>query len=127
MGDNSMARVKRVGRFDDMEKYRIDQSKGLEFGIYTLADHLTNPHTGERISAQQRVQEIIELAKLADEAGIDFLVWEKVTRNILSLKPIRLYYPPLPKRPKKSKLEVHLRLLVHRTRLECTKILLRLI
>lgn len=72
MGDNSMARVKRVGRFDDMEKYRIDQSKGLEFGIYTLADHLTNPHTGERISAQQRVQEIIELAKLADEAGIDF-------------------------------------------------------
>lgn len=55
-----------------MEKYRIDPSKGLEFGIYTLADHLTNPHTGKRISAQQRVREIIELAKLADEAGIDF-------------------------------------------------------
>ncbi|SDK47392.1 LLM class flavin-dependent oxidoreductase [Sediminibacillus albus] len=55
-----------------MEKYRIDQSKGMEFGIYTLGDHLPNPLTGERISAEQRVHEIIEYAKLADQAGIDF-------------------------------------------------------
>ncbi|MFD2209661.1 LLM class flavin-dependent oxidoreductase [Virgibacillus halophilus] len=55
-----------------MEKYRIDPSKGLEFGIYTLGDHLPNPLTGERIPAQQRVQEIIKFAQLADQAGIDF-------------------------------------------------------
>ena len=55
-----------------MEKYRIDPSKGLEFGIYTLGDHLANPETGERISAEQRIHEIIEYAKLADQAGIDF-------------------------------------------------------
>ena len=55
-----------------MEKYRIDQSKGLEFGLYTLGDHMPNPHTGERISAAQRLNEIIELAKLAEQAGIDF-------------------------------------------------------
>lgn len=55
-----------------MEKYRIDQSKGMEFGLYTLGDHMPNPHTGERISAAQRLQEIIELAKLAEQAGIDF-------------------------------------------------------
>lgn len=55
-----------------MEQYRIDTSKGLEFGIYTLGDHLPNPLTGERISAEQRIQEIIELAKLAEQAGIDF-------------------------------------------------------
>ena len=55
-----------------MEKYRIDQSKGLEFGLYTLGDHMPNPHTGERISAAQRLHEIIELAKLAEQAGIDF-------------------------------------------------------
>ncbi|MEH7381062.1 LLM class flavin-dependent oxidoreductase [Bacillus sp. JJ1533] len=55
-----------------MEKYRIDQNKGLEFGIYTLGDHMPNPHTGKRISANQRIQEIIELAKLAEQAGIDF-------------------------------------------------------
>jgi len=55
-----------------MEKYRIDQSSGLEFGLYTLGDHIPNPHSGERISAQQRLQEIIELAKLAEQAGIHF-------------------------------------------------------
>lgn len=55
-----------------MEKYRIDQSKGMEFGLYTLGDHMPNPHTGERISAAQRIHEIIELAKLAEQAGIDF-------------------------------------------------------
>lgn len=55
-----------------MEKYRIDQSKGLEFGLYTLGDHIPNPNTGERISAEQRIHEIIELAKLAEQAGIDF-------------------------------------------------------
>jgi len=55
-----------------MEKYRIDQSKGIEFGIYTLGDHIPNPLTGERISAEQRIHEIIDLAKLAEQAGIDF-------------------------------------------------------
>lgn len=55
-----------------MERYRIDQSKGLEFGLYTLGDHIPNPHTGQRISAEQRIHEIIELAKLAEQAGIDF-------------------------------------------------------
>jgi alkanesulfonate monooxygenase SsuD/methylene tetrahydromethanopterin reductase-like flavin-dependent oxidoreductase (luciferase family) len=55
-----------------MKKYRIDQGKGLEFGLYTLGDHIPNPLTGERISAEQRIHEIIELAKLAEQAGIDF-------------------------------------------------------
>ena len=55
-----------------MEKYRIDPNKGMEFGLYTLGDHLPNPLTGERISAKQRIDEIIEYAKLADQAGIDF-------------------------------------------------------
>jgi alkanesulfonate monooxygenase SsuD/methylene tetrahydromethanopterin reductase-like flavin-dependent oxidoreductase (luciferase family) len=54
-----------------MEKYRIDKSKGMEFGLYTLGDHIPNPLNGERISSQQRIQEIIELAKLAEQAGID--------------------------------------------------------
>ena len=61
-----------IERLIKMDKYRIDQSKGLEFGLYTLGDHLQNPRTGARISAGQRIHEIIELAKLADQAGIDF-------------------------------------------------------
>src|SRR5699024_6681234 len=56
-----------------MEKYRIDPNNGLEFGIYTLGDHLPNPHTGKRISAEQRIQEIIEYATLAEQAGVDFV------------------------------------------------------
>lgn len=55
-----------------MDKVRIDRSKGLQFGMYTLGDHLPNPHKGTRISAEQRLNEIIEMATLADEAGIDF-------------------------------------------------------
>ncbi|GAA0604634.1 LLM class flavin-dependent oxidoreductase [Virgibacillus siamensis] len=55
-----------------MEKYRINPDNGLEFGLYTLGDHLPDPTTGERISAQQRIHEIIELAQLAEQAGIDF-------------------------------------------------------
>ena len=26
-----------------MEKYRIDTTKGLEFGLYSIGDHLLNP------------------------------------------------------------------------------------
>lgn len=55
-----------------MENYRINPNKGLEFGIYTLGDHIPDPHTGERISGKQRIKEIIELAKLAEQAGLDF-------------------------------------------------------
>lgn len=54
-----------------MEQYRIDPSKGMEFGLYSLGDHIPNPLTGERISAQQRIRELIEASKLAEQAGID--------------------------------------------------------
>ena len=54
-----------------MEQYRINKNEGMEIGLYSLGDHILNPLTGERISQQQRINEIIELAKLADEAGLD--------------------------------------------------------
>ncbi|MET3682265.1 alkanesulfonate monooxygenase SsuD/methylene tetrahydromethanopterin reductase-like flavin-dependent oxidoreductase (luciferase family) [Alkalibacillus flavidus] len=55
-----------------MEQYRIKPEQGMEFGLYTLGDHLPDPHSGERISAQQRLNEIIELSQLAEQAGLDF-------------------------------------------------------
>ncbi|SEQ33382.1 Flavin-dependent oxidoreductase, luciferase family (includes alkanesulfonate monooxygenase SsuD and methylene tetrahydromethanopterin reductase) [Piscibacillus halophilus] len=64
-------KTKKVGILH-MEQYRIDPNNGLEFGLYTLGDHLPDPNSGERISAEQRIHEIIELAKLAEQAGIDF-------------------------------------------------------
>ncbi|WP_019244258.1 MULTISPECIES: LLM class flavin-dependent oxidoreductase [Bacillus] len=54
-----------------MEQYRIDIKKGMEFGLYSIGDHLLNPHNGSKISAGQRIRELIEASKLADEAGLD--------------------------------------------------------
>lgn len=54
-----------------MEKYRINKENGLEFGLYSLGDHISNAKTGKRISAQKRLNEIIEASQLAEEAGID--------------------------------------------------------
>lgn len=54
-----------------MEKYRINQSEGMEFGLYSLGDHVLNPLTGKRISEQERIKQLIEMSKLAEQAGID--------------------------------------------------------
>lgn len=47
------------------------ESAGIEIGIYTLADIGPDPLTGKTITAKERVKEIIQAAKLADEAGLD--------------------------------------------------------
>lgn len=54
-----------------MEQYRINPSNGMEFGLYSLGDHIMNPLTGNRISAQERIKELIEMSQLAEQAGID--------------------------------------------------------
>ena len=54
-----------------MEKYRIDTRKGIEFGLYSIGDHVLNPHNGDKITPEKRIHELIETAKLADEAGLD--------------------------------------------------------
>ena len=43
----------------------------MEIGVYSLADLGPDPHTGNIISAKQRLHEIIEAAKIADEVGLD--------------------------------------------------------
>ncbi|MEQ6378584.1 LLM class flavin-dependent oxidoreductase [Bacillaceae bacterium S4-13-58] len=48
-----------------------DKSTGIEIGIYTLADIGPDPLTGKAITAKERIAEIIQAAKLADEAGLD--------------------------------------------------------
>ena len=47
------------------------KKSGIEIGLYTLGDIVADPFTGKTISAGQRVKEIMEAAKLADEAGLD--------------------------------------------------------
>lgn len=54
-----------------MEKYRIDTTKGMEFGLYSIGDLEPNPHTGTAIPAQQRIQELVKTSQLAEKAGLD--------------------------------------------------------
>lgn len=54
-----------------MEQYRLNPDKGMEIGLYSVGEHFENPHTGHKISAQQRILELIEASKLADESGLD--------------------------------------------------------
>ncbi len=49
----------------------VNQEKKFEIGIYTLADIGPDPLTGETVTAKQRLDEVIQAAKLADEAGLD--------------------------------------------------------
>ncbi|WP_019639239.1 LLM class flavin-dependent oxidoreductase [Paenibacillus fonticola] len=48
-----------------------NKHQGMEIGVYTLGDLVPDPHHGEIISSRQRLQDIIQAAKLADEAGLD--------------------------------------------------------
>jgi alkanesulfonate monooxygenase SsuD/methylene tetrahydromethanopterin reductase-like flavin-dependent oxidoreductase (luciferase family) len=43
----------------------------LEIGVYTFGQVTPDPHTGKAVSVPQRYGEILALAKLADEAGLD--------------------------------------------------------
>lgn len=52
-------------------KNRINPANGMEFGVYSLGDHIPNPLTGSLLSAGERIKEIIELARLAEDVGID--------------------------------------------------------
>lgn len=43
----------------------------MEIGVFTFADTRSDPESGERISGEQRVREVLEEAELADEVGLD--------------------------------------------------------
>lgn len=42
----------------------------MEIGLFTFADLTPDRATGRTITAQQRLQEVLAAAKLADEAGL---------------------------------------------------------
>lgn len=49
----------------------MNQHTPLEFGLYTLGDHLMNPENGTKLSYEQRIRQIIEMSQLAEQAGLD--------------------------------------------------------
>jgi probable LLM family oxidoreductase len=54
-----------------MEDFTSLNNTGIQIGIYTLGDIVPDPQSGKSISTQQRLQEILEASKLADEAGLE--------------------------------------------------------
>lgn len=43
----------------------------MQFGIYTFGDLTADPVTGQRLSAGERLSEVLAQARLADDAGLD--------------------------------------------------------
>lgn len=54
----------------NMTQYGVDPEHGLQIGMYTLGDHLPDPTTGQRVSAQQRIREFVDYAQVAEQAGL---------------------------------------------------------
>lgn len=75
---------------DSMEytEYNVrpaDWANGLEIGLYTAGDYLMNPHTSKRIKPEERIHEIIRIAQLAEDAGVDiFQIGEAHQDNYIS-------------------------------------------
>ncbi len=45
----------------------------MELGIYTFGERVADPRTGKVISAPQRMKDMLGIAKLADDAGLDVI------------------------------------------------------
>ncbi|MBM6589224.1 LLM class flavin-dependent oxidoreductase [Brevibacterium sp. RIT 803] len=56
-----------------MDHLGFSSGQGLQFGMYSLGDHLPNPADGSRVSAGERIREFIGYAQAAEDAGLDFI------------------------------------------------------
>ena len=49
------------------------QAIPMELGIYTFGDIVPDPRTGRAVSSVERMRQVIEIARLADDAGLDII------------------------------------------------------
>ena len=54
-----------------LETYRDERTNGMELGLYTLGDLFSAQSTAQQMSEYQRMKDMISMAKLAEEAGLD--------------------------------------------------------
>ncbi len=47
------------------------ENRPFEIGLYSFVDHTPDPHTGKKISAAERVHDLLEEIELADKVGLD--------------------------------------------------------
>ena len=65
---------------------KLEMNKNTPLGVwfvFPFGDHLLNP-LREKVSYEQRINEVTEASKLADEAGMMFLQLVKVIRSIFT-------------------------------------------
>lgn len=74
-----------------MEQYRINEKSGMEFGLYTLGDHIPNPLTGSRIPARSGFVKSSKRASWRKRQVLMYLRSVKAISNTLQLVLIRLY------------------------------------
>lgn len=44
----------------------------MELGFYTFGDIMADPHTGERVGPGERIRDLLERVRLAEEVGLDY-------------------------------------------------------
>jgi alkanesulfonate monooxygenase SsuD/methylene tetrahydromethanopterin reductase-like flavin-dependent oxidoreductase (luciferase family) len=49
----------------------VDGDMPLELGLYTFGDLVADPHTGKHVSPEERMHQMLRMAQLADDAGLD--------------------------------------------------------
>lgn len=60
----------------------------MELGIYTFGDIVPDPHTGRKISPRERMEQLLAMARLAEDLGLDmFAVGEHHTPNFIASSP----------------------------------------
>jgi alkanesulfonate monooxygenase SsuD/methylene tetrahydromethanopterin reductase-like flavin-dependent oxidoreductase (luciferase family) len=60
----------------------------VEFGIHTFVDRTPDPVTGERIKAEQRHNDLLEEAELANKLGLDvFAIGERHRSDLIASAP----------------------------------------
>lgn len=63
-------------------------NKPFEIGIYSFVELTANPQTGEKLSPQQRMQNLLEEMELADQVGLDvFALGEHHREDFVSSAP----------------------------------------
>jgi len=63
----------------------------MEIGIFTFVEHTKDPLTGERVSAKQRIKDLLEEVELAEKVGLDiFGIGEHHRPDFLASSPATL-------------------------------------
>ena len=75
----------------------------MQFGIFTVGDLTTDPTTGTTVSENERIKHTVELARLAEQVGLDvFATGEHHNPPFVPVLPHLILAASSPRRPTSS-------------------------